>query len=1064
MNKTRILNQLLATTFICGSLGVAAPAFAQDTPTDVTQPSGAVEGQETPTTSAEGQDVQEGGDIIVTGSRIPQPNLESVSPVTVVNNQDIKLQGTAKVEDLLNSLPAVFASQASTLANGADGTASVDLRGLGTSRTLSLVNGRRLLPGDPSPSSGSAADINIIPASILKRVEVLTGGASSTYGADAVAGVVNFIVDKDFTGIRFDGQYSFYQHNNRNDFMRGLIDARIAQGRTGYSYPGGNVADGGTFDGTVSIGTKFDDDRGHALVYFGYRKANAITQNRRDFSSCVLQNTGSGANQCGGSATSDNGNVIVFDGGTSTIFTFTPTGGFPNTATLYNFAPTNHFQRPDERYTAGLFADYEINDNFKPYLEFMFMDDRTVAQIAPSGNFGNTLTVNCDNPLMSAAQRAVVCDNENLINGFLGTFPLAVGAPYNTVPGPGGAPINFVDPTTGLTYNRAFFQVLRRNVEGGPRQSDLQHTNYRGVLGMRGDIGQAWSYDAYYQYGRSNYSQVYSNEFSVARLVRALDVVDDPRVAGVNPICRSVLDGTDPLCVPYNVFTGAGGASAAAVAYLSATGFQKGMTSEQVANASFTGLLGEYGFRTPWAEDGVGVNFGVEWRKESLDLQTDNAFSTGDLTGQGGATLPLSGSFRVYDFFAETQIPLVQRSFIYDLSLSAGYRKSYYKTSADRSYDTDTYKLGVEFAPIRDIRFRGAYNRAVRAPNIQELFATNTVGLNGTDDPCAGVTITATDYGCIAQGLLVGQRTAANPAGQYNGFIGGNPDLTPEKATTKTVGVVLQPSFLPRFALTVDYFDIKVDNAIRSFGQDAILSHCVDNATATFTPESCDLINRDAAGSLWLTPGGFVRDLPNNVGELQTKGIEVNGSYSVPLGGFGNLSLSAIGTYLDKYRVDNGLTEPYDCAGLYGPTCSVGGTTDSGAPLPKWRHKVRATLQTPDGIGLSVQWRHIGKVEAETTSGQASLSAPPTSQFNPGLVLGAQNYIDLAATFTIGDSYNFRLGVNNVLDRQPPLVTSGSASRSGSNLCPTGPCNGNTYPATYDALGRYIYAGITLDF
>ncbi|MEG3149028.1 TonB-dependent receptor [Sphingomonas sp. ZT3P38] len=1020
--------------------------------------------QTAPTTDSLPADQAESGapDIVVTGSRIPQPNLESVSPVTVVSNQDIKLQGTTKIEDLLNSMPAVFASQASTLANGADGTASVDLRGLGSSRTLSLINGRRLLPGDPSPTSGSAADINIIPASILKRVEVLTGGASSTYGADAVAGVVNFIVDTDFTGIRVDGQYSLFQHDNRNKVLPPLLDNRQAAGLAGYGYPGGVVTDGGTVDATISMGTKFDDDRGHAVVYFGYRKAKAILQSRRDFSACVLQNTGTGAPRCGGSATSDNGNAIVFDnfGGanaTSTIYTFGPNGAFNNSTSLYNFAPTNHFQRPDERYTAGLFANYEINDSIKPYLEFMFMDDRTVAQIAPSGDFGNTLTINSDNPLISPAQSAVIFGQENLINGFLGNFPLAVGAPYN--PNPGAAALNFVDPTTGQTYQKAFFQLLRRNVEGGARQSDLQHTNFRAVIGSKGDLGSAWSYDAYYQYGRSNYTQVYSNEFSVARLNRALDVVVGPNGA---PICRSVRDGTDPNCVPYNVFGGAGSASAASIAYLSATGFQKGQTSEQVANVSFTGLLGEYGIRTPWAEDGLAVNVGVEWRREALELQTDNAFQTGDLTGQGGATLPLSGSFRVYDFFGEAQIPLVHDNFIYDLALTAGYRRSSYKTSASRSYDTDTFKVGGEFAPIRDIRFRAAYNRAVRAPNIQELFATNTVGLNGSNDPCAGHAITATEYGCLAQGLAVGQSTAENPAGQYNGLIGGNPDLLPEKATTKTLGVVFQPTFLKRFTLTVDYFDIKIDNAIRAYGQDATLSDCVANATATFTPESCSLINRDAADSLWLTPGGFVTDLPNNVGQVQTKGIEVNGAFSQDLGGIGSLSLSMIGTYLDAYRVDNGLTQPYDCAGLYGPTCSAGGTTQSGAPLPKWRHKVRATLQTPLGIGVSLQWRYIGKVKAETLVDNESLHGD--FNYDPGLRIKPYNYFDLATTFRVGDSFNFRLGVNNMFDKQPPLVTSGNAGRSGSNLCPTGPCNGNTYPATWDALGRYFYAGVTLDF
>lgn len=1030
--------------------------------------------QEAPATLAaadagDGQNV-----IIVTGSRIPQPNLESPAPLTVVTAQDIKAQGTTRVEDLLNSLPAVFASQASSLSNGADGTASVDLRGLGTSRTLSLVNGRRLLPGDPSPTSGSAADINIIPASLLKRVEVLTGGASSTYGADAVAGVVNFIIDPDFTGFRVDGQYSFFQHNNRNKTLPPLLDARASTGLSGYDYPKGSVSDGDTIDTTVSFGTKFgDDDRGHMMAYFGYRKVKPIQQNRRDYSACVLQNNAAAPNgpRCGGSATSANGNVVLFDnfGGTSatsTIYTFGPGGAFNNSSTLFNFAPNNYYQRNDKRYTAGLFANYEVNDAIKPYLEFMFMDDSTVAQIAPSGDFGNTLTINCDNPLLSAAQSAVICDTENLINGYLGSgtslFPLAAGANFN--PNPGNAPLTFIDPTTGATYNQAFFQLLRRNTEGGPRRAALQHTNYRAVIGSKGDLGDAWTYDAYYQYGRSNYSQVYSNEFSVARLNRALNVVSDPRVGSATfgqPVCRSVLDGSDLSCVPYNVFGGAGAASPASVNYLSATGFQKGFTSEQVANISFTGDLDKYGIRTPWASRGVAVNIGAEWRKESLDLQTDNAFTTGDLTGQGGATLPISGNFHVYDFFGEAHIPVIEDSFIQNLSLDLGYRRSHYKTSADRKYNTDTYRIALDLAPVKDIRFRTAYNRAVRAPNIQELFATPTVGLSGSSDPCA-TAITATDYGCIAQGLSVGPGTIANPAGQYNGLIGGNPNLTPEKATTKTFGVVVQPSFLPRFSMTVDYYDIKIENAISPPNQDAVLKDCVTNATATFTPLSCGLVHRDPSGSLWLTPNGYVDNIPNNIGSTHTKGIELGMAYSHPISGVGRLGFNLNGTYLDKYKVDNGYTQPYDCAGLYGPVCSAGGSTTSGAPLPRWRHKFRASLDTPGGIGVSLQWRYVGKVKAETLVNNQSLKGDFT--YDPGLRIKSFSYFDLMASYTMAKKYTFRLGVNNVFDKQPPLVTSGNANRDGSNLCPTGPCNGNTYPATYDALGRYLFAGVTLDF
>lgn len=1040
INKS-LRDQLLASTVFTCALLVAAPAMAQDAAA-----AGATEAQPE--------------EIVVTGSRIPQANLESAAPVTVISSQDIKLQGTTKVEDMLNSLPSVYASQASTLANGADGTASVDLRGLGTTRTLALVNGRRLLPGDPSPTGGSAADINMIPAALLKSVEVLTGGASSTYGADAVSGVVNFKLDTDFTGFRVDGQYSFFQHNNRNKLTPALLDAR------GFGYPDGNVTDGGTVDVTAAFGAAFDDGRGHVVAYAGYRKANAVLQSKRDYSACVVQNTGGGAPNCGGSLTNSSGTAIVFDPtlntASSTVYTFLPGGGFENTTTRYNFAPTNHYQRPDERYTAGLFANYEINDSIKPYLEFMFMDDRTVAQIAPSGDFGNTLTINCDNPLMSGAQHDVICAAPNLINGYIGTFPTAVAAGYN--PNPAAPPIDFVD-SQGNVYQQGFMQLLRRNVEGGPRLSDLQHTNFRSVFGSKGNLGNAWTYDAYYQYGRSNYSQVYSNEFSVARLTRALNAFTDDRPGSATfgqVVCRSVIDGSDPSCVPFNVFGGAGAVTPEQIAYLSATGFQKGHTSEQVANASFTGRLGEYGFKTPWAEDGVAVNVGFEWRKESLELKTDNAFQTGDLTGQGGATLPLSGNFRVYEFFGETRVPLVQDSFFYDLTFSGGYRRSSYKTSADRKYDTDTYKLALEFAPIRDIRLRGSYNRAVRAPNIQELFATPTVGLNGASDPCAGAPITATNYGCLAQGFTVGQGTTANPAGQYNGLIGGNPDLTPEKATTKTVGIVLQPSFLPRFSLTVDYFDIKLKDAIQPPAQDAILKDCVLNATATVTPVSCGLIHRDAAGSLWLTPGGYVDNIPTNQGQVRTKGIEVNSAYSRPIGDAGTLSFSFIGTYLDKYQVNNGITEVYDCAGYYGPVCSAGGTTAGGAMLPKWRHKMRTSFQMSNGIGLSLQWRYIGKVSAETLDDSQSLHGD--YNFNPGLHIKAQSYFDLATTVSIGDHYTFRLGANNILDKQPPLVTSGSAIRDGSNLCPTGPCNGNTYPATYDALGRYIYASVTLDF
>ena len=1066
--------RLMATTLLCGVSLLSSPALAQDAtppaapqtdagPTNVqANPTGPVEAQPVPSVNAQGVPVTSGNEIIVTGTRIPQVNLTSPAPVTVVTNQDIKLSGTTRVEDLLNQLPSVGASQSSGQSNAATGTAEVDLRYLGSKRTLALVNGRRMTPGDPN-STTQAADLNLIPSALVKRVEVLTGGASSTYGADAVAGVVNFIMDTNFTGVRFDGQASFYQHDNRNPSVGGGLTMSDILAGQGYLGPKGNSVNGGTFDGTVSLGTSLADGRGHAVAYLGYRKVDAVLQSSRDYSECVIQNTGSGVPKCGGSAVANPGNVLWFPTttNTSTIGALGPGTLTQGGENIYNFAPTNYFQRPDERYIAGAFADYEISPAIKPYLEFMFMDDHTKAQIAPSGDFGSTYTINCDNPLMSASQKSQICNPNNLIAGFIGNFPVAVGAPYNHL-GAGGAPvttpIDFYDPLTGATHHNAYFNLLRRNTEGGNRVADLQHTSYHAVLGTKGDLSKVFSYDAYYQFGKTDYSQVYRNEFSATRLQRALDVVSDPTTGA--PVCRSVLTGEDPKCVPYDIF-GAGGPSAAAIDYLNVFGVMHGSTQEQVADANITGALGEAGVQTPWSDEGVGINIGAEYRKESLNLDPDQSFQTGDLTGQGGPTLPVDGSFRVLEAFGETQIPIVRHNFIEDFTINAGYRYSAYKLSSGRTYNTSTYKVGAELAPVRDVRLRASYNRAVRAPNIQELFAPQFVALDGSKDPCAK-TITATDYGCLAQGLTVGQSPVSNPAGQYNGKLGGDPNLKPEKATTKTLGVVLQPRWIPHLALTVDYWNIDLKDAIQGYGADAILANCVAHSTATSVAPSCGLIHRDPSGSLWLTNLGYVTDLPSNAGEIKTDGVDVSGSYSHRLGGIGNLSASFNGTYLAKYEVNNGLPGGiYDCAGLYGPVCS-GNSVASSAPMPKWRHKMRVGLQMPNGVGISLQWRYVGKVKAETLDDAETLHGE--NNFDPGLHIGAQSYFDLATTFTVGDHLNLRFGANNILDKQPPLVTSGNSNKDGSNLCPTGPCNGNTYPGTWDALGRFVYAGATLNF
>jgi outer membrane receptor protein involved in Fe transport len=555
----------------------------------------------------------------------------------------------------------------------------------------------------------------------------------------------------------------------------------------------------------------------------------------------------------------------------------------------------------------------------------------------------------------------------------------------------------------------------------------------------------------------------------------ALDVIANPAVGGVpgvaagTPVCRAALPGSGPgggaldaTCVPYNIFT-LGGVTPEALAYLQTPLISRGNVNETIANANITVDGGEYGVQTPWSDRGIGLNFGGEYRKEALDFLPDIQFQSGDGAGQGGAVVPVNGHFDVREAFAELQIPIVSHSFFEELTVGAGYRYSDYKVAGNH-FNTDTYKLSVEFAPIHDVRARASYNRAVRAPNVVELFAPQAVGLGGTVDPCAGAAPTATAAQCLNTGVGAGFGTygsiAANPANQYNALIGGNPDLAPEKADTYTVGLVLQPRFLPGLAFTLDYFDIKVEGLISTLGFQTIMSQCL----ASGDPFFCSKIHRTAGnGSLWLSPAGFIETTNTNIGGLRTKGFDLNGSYSRRLGGLGTVNVSYVGTMLRKLVIDTGVSGSgtgqdgkFDCAGLYGSTC---GSFLSGAPNPKYRHKLRLGLTMKNGLGISGQWRYFSSVKNDGLEADCDISATATCTGNVADAnrhIKAQSFFDLAMTARLADRYNFRLGVNNLLDKEPPIVGGEVAN------APFG--NGNTFPQVYDALGRFLFAGVTVDF
>jgi outer membrane receptor protein involved in Fe transport len=1044
--KLDFRQRLLATTLLVGASAVATPAFAQDTnpntnPPDtsavptIPQTTAPVEGTPVPSTSATGEPVQRQQDIIVTGSRIPQPNLESASPVTVVTSQEVKVSGTTRTEDLINSLPQVFATQGSNVSNGASGTATISLRGLGSKRSLVLVNGKRLQAGD---TGNPVADINFIPSVMIKRVDVLTGGASSVYGADAVAGVVNFIMDTTFTGFRIDGQASVFNHKNHAN--SDIINANEARG---YLPPRGWSTNGGAQDISGIFGAAFDDGRGHVTAYASYRTQDPVLESTRDYSFCALsartQTQINGANKnrfaCSGSLTSATGTFIQYDpvfdtltqswvaGAFSDIFQ-TQGNGFADGYTAFNFNPYNYFQRPDERYNFGAFADYEISPAFKPYAELMFMDDTSDALIAPSGDFFNTSSIACDNALLTAAQLDRIC---------------------------GAGKTTFVDSLNGEPgVEQAFIYTGRRNVEGGGRDDLINHTAYRIVGGMRGDPARGISYDAYYQFGRTQRNERYLNDFSVTRLGRAIDAIAvlngvqvAPGTPGAEIVCRAAFTGIDPNCIPYNIFQ-TGAVNTAALDYLQTPGFQRGVINETIAHADFTVSGDEYGWRFPWAETGVGLNVGAEYRKESLDFVVDQAFQTGDLAGQGGPTLPVKGSFDVRELFGEIQLPIVEHNFIDAFTITGGYRYSNYHV-AGNSFNTDTYKLAAELAPVRDIRFRASYNRAVRAPNIVELFAPQGLALSGTVDPCATAAPQATAAECALTGVTAAQygTIAANPANQYNGMFSGNPNLLPEKADTLTLGAVLQPRFVPGFALTVDWFNIKVKNVIGTPVFEDVIQACFDSGSAT-SPE-CQMVHRaPGTGSLWLGSNGFVllptQNFPDEA--LKTKGFDFQANYSRRLGGLGTLNAAFVGTLLTD-ESGSGVGDVGSFAGLQ--------------PAPKWRHTLRLGLTLPNGLGISGRWRHFSAVTCDPQNEAGCRSGTDATNPRPAnLRLSAADYFDLTLTARLAQRLNLRVGANNILDSDPPVA--------GSQVVPAGFGNGNTFPQVYDSLGRYLFAGFTVDF
>ena len=991
------------------------------------------------------------GEVVVTGSRIPHPNLTTATPVTTVTAQSIKLQGTVNVEDFINNLPQAFADQGQYVSNGSTGTANVDLRGLGAKRTLVLIDGTRLQPGDPTDP---VADINFIPPALIDHVDVLTGGASAVYGSDAVAGVVNFIMKKNFTGLQIDAETSVAEYDGNNGQVRQANTSAQAQalGINPISLPSKTEWDGQRDTVTITGGVNSPDDKGNVEFYFGKTSIMPVNEGKRDYSACSLAtNSGNYQQYCGGSPTS---NFTQFAPNSTTTalgatvakppadpllgrgYLIMPGGVVSQSdpftlGSAFNYAPYNYFQRPDTRYTAGEYSTYNINSHVNLYSSFMFLDDHTVAAIAASGSFfgGNTYTIPCNDPLLSPSEATALCGANAGVAG---------------------------DTNTAL--------MAHRNVEGGPRTSDLEHVDYRIVVGSKGEIADGWTYNFSAQYGRSTLTDIEGGYFLNSHLLNAMNVV--PGANG--PVCASAA-AVKLGCVPYNIFGYVpGGPSAASLAYLTGEAINTGSTTEQVATFTISNDLTKYGLKSPWANKGWGFSAGVEYRSENLQTHYDSTIQSNDLAGAGGSIEDTSGTQSDKDAFAELSIPIIEdMPFAKALTFDTAYRYSDYSSGGGNN----TYKFSLDWQGVADVALRGSYERAVRAPNVQELFLPVTPGLFAGQDPCGGTAPGLTAAQCYntiknsAPNMTEAQfastvygNISKCPASQCGVFAGGNSGLHPETADTFSYGVVFTPTFFRGFSLTVDYFDIKVDQAIINLSGDTLLYNCatLDNAF------DCSKINRliqpNGDDNIYGDNGvGNVNEVLLNAAALKTSGVDVEAQYHFRLADFGAPDLGSLtflfnGTYLHNLTTVLPDGTQYDCSGRYGVTC--------GTPSPHWRHQFRVSWNTPWNLMLSAAWRYYGS------------SALDFNQSNPDFrdgsfkdTLGTDahiqsySYFDLAATYKFKDRYTIRAGVNNVFDKTPPLL---DANSFGISAPPFG--NGNTYPQVYDPLGRVLFLGLTADF
>ncbi|GAA0769566.1 outer membrane receptor protein involved in Fe transport [Erythromicrobium ramosum] len=978
---------LLAGTIMAGAV-FATPAYAQ-----------------TETVSGSAEETTETTSILVTGSRIQRSDLNSTSPVTVVSSEEFRLTGAVNVEQVLNTLPQVLPGVTGFSNNPGNGAVTLNMRNLGATRTLVLVNGRRWMFYD----TNQIVDLNTIPQFLLGGVELSTGGGSAVYGSDAIAGVVNFNL-RDIEGLEVGGSYSL---TGRGDAARYQFNA--------------------------AIGSAFDDGRGAVTMFANYTRRDPVFQDARVFSEraagdgCIVPgSTGRGdigtpfpsgiavgtciarGGELGfvpqGSATTPTGTFNAGPTGAQSTYIFNPTGGgsrlFQDPGDLFNFAPDNYLQLPQERYLIGAYGHYEFTDGIEAYSELSFVRNDVATELAPTPA-GVSAPLFVNSPFFNDQTRALLNQNP-------------------------------ADATRGALYRNT--QVNFRFQDIGSRNSDFNREAFRVLGGVRGGITDNINFDAYYSYSRTTNTNIQQGNIARSRFINALTTEFVP--GSTTQLRCADAAARAAGCVPLNIF-GTGLADPAALRYLAIQATNITTSDMKNAVASVSGTL----FNLGTGADDIGFAFGGEYRAVSSEFIPDTFLSSGDVLGFN-AGLPTSGGYNVKEVFGEVRVPVIEDGFVNALEFTGAFRYSDY--SLQRVGGTWTYNVGGEFSPVEGIRFRGMYSRAVRAPNVQDLFGGASTGFPGATDPCSdrgpvAERTAALRAFCIQSGVpdaAVFTR-AVQPNAQIQADFGGNPDVGEETSDTYTAGVVIQPGFIPRLNIAIDYFNIKVEDTIntRLGGLGSALSLCFNTVRNLQDPACSAFVGKrnTGTGALGLNSGGLNPSLvQDNVGRLATAGIDLQIDYSLPLFN-GDLSVMFLATWLDEFRNTPVALLPLReniVEGTYG--------------LPDYRHNMRVTYEQGP-LTASVRWRYEGATEDFRVQNTFSGNDRIPNNALPLRSIPAWNYFDLALGLDVDERMTINAGVNNLLDKAPPVL--GAQAEQG-----------NTLPSFFDVLGRDFFVGVNFRF